>query len=70
MDWVAAFLSIVSVLLIGHKRRLGFIFTITCNIIWVIIGFQIGKPALSFNNIVMIGFNAWFWIQWGKNKGL
>lgn len=68
MGWVANLLLVLSMWLVGSKKRVCFIFGVLGNALWVIIGFQRGTPDLYVISALMVIFNARGWFKWQKTR--
>jgi len=66
IGWAANILLIVSMWLVGSKKRICFIFGVWGNFLWMVVGFQRETPDLWFIALVMVIFNARGWFKWRK----
>jgi len=64
MDWVGNGLLMVSLYLLGKKKRVGWLVGIFGNLAWMIVGLRIEMTSLLFVGFVMALFNVKGWIEW------
>ena len=66
IDWLAMFLTLIAIYMIGNKQRFGFIFMISANISWLIVGFLTQSIALLIANVVFASMNSRAFVKWSK----
>ncbi len=67
LDWVASLLTLLGMIYIGNKKRIGFIIAIVSNIIWIIFAIKMHSDGMVFLNIILAVIYIRSYIQWGKN---
>lgn len=64
MNWVAFVLILLGNLLVGNKKKSGFIMIAIGSVIWMLIGFRIPDYALVLTNISGTLIMARNWFKW------
>ena len=67
MDWVGTGLLLVSLYLLGKKKRAGWLIGIFGNLAWMAVGLKIGMNSLLFVGFVMALFNVKGWLEWKES---
>jgi len=66
VDWLAMILTIVSLVLLGRKKKEGFIFGILSNLSWLTFAALALSVANVLANFVFIGLNIKAYMNWRK----
>ena len=66
MDWFALSLTILNLVFVGYKNRIGFIFGILASLVWIYINASLNIWGGVFANVVAIALFAFSWWKWGK----
>jgi hypothetical protein len=66
--WVANALQIYGLLLIGRKQRIGWLYGIAAEILWLFRAGEKHMPDLMFISAVYIVVAGWNWWQWKYGK--
>lgn len=67
-DWLAMGLTFIAIHQIGNKQRSGFIFMITGNCTWVVVGILTDSIALIIANIIFAIMNLRAFLKWSAQK--
>jgi hypothetical protein len=67
-DWLAMGLTFIAIHMIGNKQRYGFIFMMTANCVWLVVGILTSSIALIIANIVFSAMNLRAFIKWSTGK--
>jgi hypothetical protein len=71
LDWLAVFLNLLSVYLLGNKNRWGFLSFIVANIVWLFLGtLFIHSYGIIAGNSIFLIMNSRGFIKWNQNKKL
>ena len=68
MGWVGSVLLVISIWLVGNKKRKAFIFGVLGNLFWAISGYQKDMNDLIVISLIMVVFNAVGWFKWGSEN--
>ena len=70
MDWIACVFEILGSLLIGNKKKSGFLFLIMGSIFWFLTAFSSGLNGLKMVSIIFFLINIRNYIKWTKENSL
>ena len=65
-DFVGCALTFISLLLLGRKRRVGFLVGAIANVVWLIFGFQSQSAGTVLANVLFGVMNTWAWMRWKR----
>jgi hypothetical protein len=65
-DWIAMILTMIAIYMIGNRQRFGFIFMITANVCWLIVGVLTQSFALLVANVVFSTMNIRAFVKWSR----
>ena len=66
MDWVAAVLELVGMLLVGQKNRKAFIVLIMANMAWFCFAIEKESKALFILMVAFVVVNIRNWYKWRR----
>lgn len=64
MQWVAMAFTLIGTILNVKKKRVGFLSWLIANVMWVVIQYQAGVPAMAICQIVFCITCIWGWYSW------
>jgi len=67
LDWLAMVLMFLSLVLLGRKKRSGFLFGIGANLAWLAFGAVVGSVANVVANLVFAVMNVLGYIRWAND---
>lgn len=68
IGWLAAALNIAGLILLGRKRRIGWLFGIVAECLWIVRAGGMGMPDLIAISTVYVFVAAWNFNQWRPNE--
>jgi hypothetical protein len=69
LDWLAVFLNLSSVYLLGNKNKWGFLTFISANIVWLLLGtMYIHSYGIIVGNSIFLVMNSRGFIKWNQNQ--
>jgi hypothetical protein len=68
LDWLAMFLTLFAIYLLGNKRRLGFVVMIAGNLSWIAMGVLAESIAMIVANFVFGVMNVRGIIKWSQEE--
>jgi len=67
LDWAAMVLSVIAMVLLGNKMKWGFVFFMTANITWIVLGvLLLNSWAIAIGNAIFLITNLRGFIKWNK----
>lgn len=70
VDWIAAILGLVGIVLVGRKKRIGFLFGMACNGMWVLyVLCSHVSYGILLEVVPLAAINAVNFHLWGKANG-
>lgn len=66
MGWAGNIILLVSMWLVGSKKKSAFFFGVIGNFIWALVGWEKGMHDLVFIGIIMVIFNIRGWKKWSE----
>lgn len=69
LDWIAGIFELLGIYIVGNKNKIGFLFAIACNILWVIY-VLINKTTYGLLPVVLSAFiiNIRNYRKWSKDE--
>ena len=64
MDWIAAILCAIGVVLVAHKCIWGWLVGTISNILWLWVGIENNLGGLAAIEVFLIGCNLFGWWKW------
>lgn len=69
LDWLAVFLNLLSVYLLGNKNKWGFLTFISANIVWLFLGtLFISSYGIVVGNSIFLVMNSRGFMKWNQNQ--
>ena len=68
LDWVAMLLSLLALVLIGNRNRLGFVSFMVANLSWIAAACLLGNLAIGLGNLAFFAYNLRGFIEWGRKS--
>lgn len=69
LDWFAMLLTLLSLVLIGNKNRLGFVSFMVANLSWIAVACLLGNLAIGIGNLAFFVYNLRGFKEWGRPAG-
>lgn len=66
MGWIASILLLLGGLIVGYKKRFGFVVSFFGNALWAIVGYNKLMYDLVTVEIIFCIVNIWCWNNWRK----
>lgn len=63
-DFLGMALTFTSLLLLGRRRRVGFLVGALANAAWLVFAWKSRSAATVFANVLFGGMNLWVWARW------
>lgn len=63
-DFVGMGLTFASLLLLGRRRRVGFLVGAVANAAWLVFAWRAKSPPTVAANLLFGGMNLWVWTRW------
>lgn len=67
IGWIATLLNIIGLILLGRKHRIGWLFGIVAECLWIVRAGHMGMPDLVAISTVYVFVAAWNFTSWGKH---
>ena len=67
LGWIANFLILIALVLLGYKKRLGWIFSIIGNLLWCLYALQLDLWAALFIDGITMIIGCYNWKKWGDD---
>lgn len=68
IDWLAMFLTLVGIYLIGDKNRFGFVTMMCGNASWIAVGYLTSSLAMAIANFVFLAMNTRALVKWSRDS--
>lgn len=67
-DFVGLALTFTSLLLLGRRRRAGFLIGAIANVVWLAFGFLSHSAGTVLANALFGFMNMWAWMRWRREE--
>ncbi len=64
--WIANFLQVIGLVLLGKKQRVGWLFGVAAECLWIVRAEAKDMPDLMFISVIYIAVAVINWSKWGK----
>jgi nicotinamide riboside transporter PnuC len=67
MDWIASFITMINVWLLGEQNKYGWLFGMAGNVLWVVYAlWMTWQVPLAILNVVFFGLNVRGYKNWSE----